>query len=163
MKKLMSERMRIYGAQVIAITALTASALLVACGGGGGSTVTPITPIVPPPVVVIPLPTLTLQVVTPASGTVNVATTYTENFVFSYTNATSFTADFKPTCNGVPVTAYTIGVPVINTTASTATISVTASGMPNNTTCTIAATKVQQVAGYARKHQHPLQCVMEET
>jgi len=27
----------------------------------------------------------------------------------------------------------------------------------------IAATKVQQVAGYARKHQHPLQCVMEET
>jgi ATP-dependent Clp protease adaptor protein ClpS len=27
----------------------------------------------------------------------------------------------------------------------------------------IAATKVQQVAAYARKHQHPLQCVMEET
>ena len=27
----------------------------------------------------------------------------------------------------------------------------------------IAATKVQQVAGYSRKHQHPLQCVMEET
>ena len=27
----------------------------------------------------------------------------------------------------------------------------------------VAATKVQQVAGYARKHQHPLQCVMEET
>ena len=26
----------------------------------------------------------------------------------------------------------------------------------------VAATKVQQVAGYARKHQHPLQCVMEE-
>ena len=24
-------------------------------------------------------------------------------------------------------------------------------------------TKVQQVAGYSRKHQHPLQCVMEET
>jgi ATP-dependent Clp protease adaptor protein ClpS len=27
----------------------------------------------------------------------------------------------------------------------------------------VALTKVQQVAGYARKHQHPLQCVMEET
>jgi len=27
----------------------------------------------------------------------------------------------------------------------------------------VAATKVQLVAGYARKHQHPLQCVMEET
>lgn len=27
----------------------------------------------------------------------------------------------------------------------------------------IAATKVQQVAGFARIHQHPLQCVMEET
>ena len=27
----------------------------------------------------------------------------------------------------------------------------------------VAATKVQQVAAYARKHQHPLQCVMEET
>ncbi|MSQ55080.1 MAG: ATP-dependent Clp protease adapter ClpS [Betaproteobacteria bacterium] len=27
----------------------------------------------------------------------------------------------------------------------------------------IASTKVQQVASYARKHQHPLQCVMEET
>jgi len=27
----------------------------------------------------------------------------------------------------------------------------------------IAASKVQQVAAYARKHQHPLQCVMEET
>ncbi len=27
----------------------------------------------------------------------------------------------------------------------------------------VATTKVQQVAGYARKHQHPLQCVMEET
>jgi ATP-dependent Clp protease adaptor protein ClpS len=27
----------------------------------------------------------------------------------------------------------------------------------------IASTKVQQVAAYARKHQHPLQCVMEET
>ena len=27
----------------------------------------------------------------------------------------------------------------------------------------IAATKVQQVAAYARRHQHPLQCVMEET
>jgi ATP-dependent Clp protease adaptor protein ClpS len=27
----------------------------------------------------------------------------------------------------------------------------------------IAATKVQQVAAYSRKHQHPLQCVMEET
>ena len=26
-----------------------------------------------------------------------------------------------------------------------------------------ASTKVQQVAAYARKHQHPLQCVMEET
>ena len=26
----------------------------------------------------------------------------------------------------------------------------------------VASTKVQQVAGYARKHQHPLQCVMEE-
>jgi ATP-dependent Clp protease adaptor protein ClpS len=26
-----------------------------------------------------------------------------------------------------------------------------------------ASTKVQQVANYARKHQHPLQCVMEET
>ena len=26
----------------------------------------------------------------------------------------------------------------------------------------IAATKVQQVAGFARTHQHPLQCVMEE-
>jgi len=25
------------------------------------------------------------------------------------------------------------------------------------------ATKVEQVVGYARKHQHPLQCVMEET
>ena len=27
----------------------------------------------------------------------------------------------------------------------------------------MASTKVQQVAGYARKYQHPLQCVMEET
>jgi ATP-dependent Clp protease adaptor protein ClpS len=27
----------------------------------------------------------------------------------------------------------------------------------------VASTKVQQVAGYARKYQHPLQCVMEET
>ena len=27
----------------------------------------------------------------------------------------------------------------------------------------IASTKVQQVAAFARKHQHPLQCVMEET
>src|SRR3972149_5263553 len=27
----------------------------------------------------------------------------------------------------------------------------------------IAATKVEQVGAYARKHQHPLQCVMEET
>jgi ATP-dependent Clp protease adaptor protein ClpS len=27
----------------------------------------------------------------------------------------------------------------------------------------IATTKVEQVMGYARKHQHPLQCVMEET
>ena len=27
----------------------------------------------------------------------------------------------------------------------------------------VASTKVQQVAGFARKHQHPLQCVMEET
>jgi ATP-dependent Clp protease adaptor protein ClpS len=27
----------------------------------------------------------------------------------------------------------------------------------------IATTKVQQVGAYARKHQHPLQCVMEET
>jgi len=26
----------------------------------------------------------------------------------------------------------------------------------------VASTKVQQVAAYARKHQHPLQCVMEE-
>jgi ATP-dependent Clp protease adaptor protein ClpS len=26
----------------------------------------------------------------------------------------------------------------------------------------VATTKVQQVAAYARKHQHPLQCVMEE-
>jgi ATP-dependent Clp protease adaptor protein ClpS len=27
----------------------------------------------------------------------------------------------------------------------------------------IASTKVAQVSGYARKHQHPLQCVMEKT
>ena len=27
----------------------------------------------------------------------------------------------------------------------------------------VASTKVQQVAAYARKHQHQLQCVMEET
>jgi ATP-dependent Clp protease adaptor protein ClpS len=27
----------------------------------------------------------------------------------------------------------------------------------------VATTKVQQVVGYARKYQHPLQCVMEET
>ena len=27
----------------------------------------------------------------------------------------------------------------------------------------VASTKVQLVATYARKHQHPLQCVMEET
>jgi ATP-dependent Clp protease adaptor protein ClpS len=27
----------------------------------------------------------------------------------------------------------------------------------------VANTKVQQVAAYSRKHQHPLQCVMEET
>jgi ATP-dependent Clp protease adaptor protein ClpS len=27
----------------------------------------------------------------------------------------------------------------------------------------VAATKVQLVAAYSRKHQHPLQCVMEET
>ena len=26
----------------------------------------------------------------------------------------------------------------------------------------VALTKVRQVAGYSRKHQHPLQCVMEE-
>ena len=27
----------------------------------------------------------------------------------------------------------------------------------------VATTKVEQVISYARKHQHPLQCVMEET
>jgi ATP-dependent Clp protease adaptor protein ClpS len=27
----------------------------------------------------------------------------------------------------------------------------------------VAATKVEQVMSYARKHQHPLQCTMEET
>ena len=27
----------------------------------------------------------------------------------------------------------------------------------------VASTMVQQVAAYSRKHQHPLQCVMEET
>ena len=27
----------------------------------------------------------------------------------------------------------------------------------------VASTKVQQVEAYSRKHQHPLQCVMEET
>jgi ATP-dependent Clp protease adaptor protein ClpS len=27
----------------------------------------------------------------------------------------------------------------------------------------VASTKVQQVSAYARKHQHPLQCVMERT
>lgn len=27
----------------------------------------------------------------------------------------------------------------------------------------VAATKVEQVIGYSRKHEHPLQCVMEET
>ncbi len=27
----------------------------------------------------------------------------------------------------------------------------------------VAHTKVEQVAAYSRKHQHPLQCVMEET
>jgi ATP-dependent Clp protease adaptor protein ClpS len=27
----------------------------------------------------------------------------------------------------------------------------------------VATTKVQQVAAYSRKHQHPLQCVMEPT
>jgi ATP-dependent Clp protease adaptor protein ClpS len=27
----------------------------------------------------------------------------------------------------------------------------------------VAATKVEQVLGFARHHQHPLQCVMEET
>jgi ATP-dependent Clp protease adaptor protein ClpS len=27
----------------------------------------------------------------------------------------------------------------------------------------VAATKVEQVVAFARKHQHPLQCVMEET
>src|SRR5213594_894008 len=27
----------------------------------------------------------------------------------------------------------------------------------------VATTKVEQVFGYARRHQHPLQCVMEET
>ena len=27
----------------------------------------------------------------------------------------------------------------------------------------VASTKVQQVAAYSRKHQHPLQCVMEKT
>ena len=27
----------------------------------------------------------------------------------------------------------------------------------------VATTKVQQVAAYSRKHQHPLQCVMQET
>ncbi|MBI2319402.1 MAG: ATP-dependent Clp protease adapter ClpS [Betaproteobacteria bacterium] len=27
----------------------------------------------------------------------------------------------------------------------------------------IATTKVEQVVAYARRHQHPLQCVMEET
>jgi len=27
----------------------------------------------------------------------------------------------------------------------------------------VASTKVQQVAAYSRRHQHPLQCVMEET
>jgi ATP-dependent Clp protease adaptor protein ClpS len=26
----------------------------------------------------------------------------------------------------------------------------------------VAATKVEQVSGYSRQHQHPLQCVMEE-
>ena len=27
----------------------------------------------------------------------------------------------------------------------------------------VASTKVEQVAEYARQHQHPLQCAMEET
>jgi ATP-dependent Clp protease adaptor protein ClpS len=27
----------------------------------------------------------------------------------------------------------------------------------------VATTKVEQVVSYSRKHQHPLQCVMEET
>ena len=27
----------------------------------------------------------------------------------------------------------------------------------------VASTKVEQVGGFARQHQHPLQCVMEET
>ncbi|MBM3395110.1 MAG: ATP-dependent Clp protease adapter ClpS [Betaproteobacteria bacterium] len=27
----------------------------------------------------------------------------------------------------------------------------------------VAATKVEQVIGYSRKHEHPLQCVMEQT
>jgi ATP-dependent Clp protease adaptor protein ClpS len=27
----------------------------------------------------------------------------------------------------------------------------------------VAATKVEQVTAFARKHQHPLQCLMEET
>jgi ATP-dependent Clp protease adaptor protein ClpS len=27
----------------------------------------------------------------------------------------------------------------------------------------VASTKVEQVAAYSRRHQHPLQCVMEET
>ena len=27
----------------------------------------------------------------------------------------------------------------------------------------VAATKVEQVIGFSRKHEHPLQCVMEET
>jgi ATP-dependent Clp protease adaptor protein ClpS len=27
----------------------------------------------------------------------------------------------------------------------------------------VASTKIQQVAAYSRRHQHPLQCVMEET
>ena len=138
---------RAYGARITAtIATLAVATLLAACGGGGGSSaptvVTP--PVVVPPVVVVTPPTIMLQSITPASGAVNVPTTYSVDFKFAHTNASSFTADFKSTCNGVPVTESTIGVAVIETIGnlSTATIKVTVTGMPNNAACKIEAKEV---------------------
>lgn len=108
--------------------------------GGGGST--PATGTVAPPVVVVtPLPTISFKSVLPAGGATNVATTATFNFGFDYTNATVFAGNFIPVCNGITATNYTVGVAVVNS-ATTVTIPVTVTGMPNSATCTIASTNV---------------------
>ena len=146
LKVFMQGKVRAAGARLITATVLTAAAtLLVACGGGGGSSA-PATAVTSSVVAVTPPPTLALQSVTPAGGALNVPTTYSVVFLFTYTNAGSFTTDFKTTCNSTADLTSSIGVARAedaNNATRTAIITVTASGMPNNTVCTIAATKVQ--------------------